>query len=170
MTLLTDRVGPATVVRDAPFPLLIATDVLDRSAEASLGADFPQYRGAGFFPYASSDCGASMNTLIAELTAPAFADQVGDLLGIERLSQYPVLVTICRALNLRHGTMHTDSRSKVASALVYLNPDWAPTHAGCLRFHERAAGSYRHFGQPAGGPAGGAPGLYRTRRPAQDRA
>jgi len=134
MTLLTDRVGPATVVRDAPFPLLIATDVLDRSAETSLGADFPQYRGAGFFPYASSDCGASMNTLVAELTAPAFADQVGDLLGIERLSQYPVLVTICRALNLRHGTMHTDSRSKVASALVYLNPDWAPTHAGCLRF------------------------------------
>ena len=75
-----------------------------------------------------------MNTLIGELTAPAFADQVGDLLGIERLSQYPVLVTICRALNLRHGTMHTDSRSKVASALVYLNPDWASTHAGCLRF------------------------------------
>ncbi len=134
MTLLTDRVAPATVVRDAPFPLLIATDVLDRGAEQALGDDFPQYRGAGFFPFASSDCGPAMNTLVGELTAPAFADSVGDLLGIERLSQYPVLVTICRALNLRHGTIHTDSLSKVASALVYLNPDWAPSHAGCLRF------------------------------------
>jgi Rps23 Pro-64 3,4-dihydroxylase Tpa1-like proline 4-hydroxylase len=75
-----------------------------------------------------------MNALVGELTAAAFADQVGHLLGIERLSQYPVLVTICRALNLRHGTIHTDSQSKVASALVYLNPDWAPAHAGCLRF------------------------------------
>jgi hypothetical protein len=134
MTLLTDRVAPATVVRDAPFPLLIATDVLDRNAEQALGDDFPHYRGAGFFPFASGDCGPSMNSLVGELTAPAFADRIGDLLGIERLSQYPVLVTICRALNLRHGTIHTDSQSKVASALVYLNPDWAPSHAGCLRF------------------------------------
>jgi hypothetical protein len=134
MTLLMDRVAPATVVREAPFPLLIARDVLDRDAEQALGADFPQYRGAGFFPFSSSDCGPAMNALVDELTAPPFADRVGDLLGIERLSQYPVLVTICRALNLRHGTIHTDSQSKVASALVYLNPDWAPSHAGCLRF------------------------------------
>jgi hypothetical protein len=134
MTLLTDRIAPASLVRDAPFPLLIATDVLDPDAEQALGADFPQYRGAGFFPFASDDCGPAMNALVGELTAPGFADRVGDLLGIERLSQYPVLVTICRALNLRHGTIHTDSQSKIASALVYLNPDWAPSHAGCLRF------------------------------------
>ncbi|MDB6162686.1 MAG: 2OG-Fe(II) oxygenase [Xanthomonadaceae bacterium] len=134
MTLLMDRVSPASVVRQAPFPLLVAERVLDPAAEQPLAGDFPRYRGAGFFPHADSDCGPAINALVRELTAPVFADQVGDLLGIERLSQYPVLVTICRALNLRHGTIHTDSQSKVASALVYLNPDWAPSHAGCLRF------------------------------------
>ena len=134
MSLLMDRIAEPAVVRDAPFPLLIANDVLDPAAETALGEDFPRYRGAGFFPYAQTDCGPSMNSLVGELTSPPFADRVGRLLGIDRLSQYPVLVTICRALNLRHGTIHTDSQSKVASALVYLNPQWVESHAGCLRF------------------------------------
>jgi hypothetical protein len=134
MSLLAGRIGPSAVVADAPFPLLIARDVLDRTAEDALAEDFPRYRGAGFFPHAEADCGPAINALVKELTAAGFADRVGDLLGIARLSQYPVLVTICRALNLRHGTIHTDSRSKVASALVYLNPQWTRSHAGCLRF------------------------------------
>ena len=40
-----------------------------------------------------------MNTLSA-IRRAGVRRPVGDLLGIERLSQYPVLVTICRALNL----------------------------------------------------------------------
>jgi hypothetical protein len=44
-----------------------------------------------------------------------------------------VLVTICSRLNKRHGTIHTDSRSKIASALLYLNEDWTPGSAGSLR-------------------------------------
>ncbi len=134
MSLLVDQIGPSTVVREAPFPLLIAQGVLDRAAEEALAEDFPRYRGAGFFPHDEADCGSTLNTLVHELTAAAFADRIGGLLGIQRLSQYPVLVTICRALNLRHGTIHLDSQSKVASALVYLNPRWTPSHAGCLRF------------------------------------
>ncbi len=134
MSLLVDRIAPPAVVREAPFPLLIAEGVLDPDAELALIHDFPAYRGAGFFPHADADCGPAINALVRELTASAFADRIGALLGIERLSQFPVLVTICRALNLRHGTIHTDSQSKIASALVYLNPDWVPTHAGCLRF------------------------------------
>lgn len=132
--LLVEPVASHAVVADAPFPLLIAHGVIDGSAAPALGADFPAYRGAGFFPHARADCGPAINTLVEDLTAPPFADRIGTLLGIERLSQYPALVTICRSLNLRHGTIHTDSRSKVASALLYLNAEWVASHAGCLRF------------------------------------
>jgi hypothetical protein len=134
MSLLLDRIAPDCVLREAPFPALVARGMLDPSAAPALGEDFPRYRGAGFFPHARGDCGPAINALVDALTAPAFADQLGSLLGIEHMSQYPPLVTICRALNLRHGTIHTDSRSKIATALVYLNPDWVPSHAGCLRF------------------------------------
>lgn len=133
-SLLIDRITPAVRVHAAPFPLLIADGLLDPDAAEALDRDFPQYRGAGFFPHADVDCGPTINALVAELSASAFADRVGEVLGIERLSGFPVLITICRALNLRHGTIHTDSMSKIASALLYLNPEWEDAHAGCLRF------------------------------------
>jgi len=113
-----------TAVRSEPFHFLIAHDL-------------PKYAGAGFFPYEEKDCGPSVNRLIAELTDPAVASAVGAKLGIDNLGQYPTLVTLCRSLNKRHGTIHTDSRSKIATALLYLNESWPDTSDGCLRFLNR---------------------------------
>ncbi len=135
MAAILDNDGMASaLVFSEPFHFLVAKDVLAADAAAALAADSPRYRGAGFFPHDVADCGPSVNALVTELIAPAFADALGARLGIERLSKYPTLVTLCRALNLRHGTIHTDSRSKVATALVYLSPDWPDISAGCLRF------------------------------------
>lgn len=139
MSLLSiDRLDRAdTVLRRQPFAFLIANGQLPESARAELAADFPRYPSAGFFPHEEADCGPSINALVGELTSPAFADAIGARLGIDGLGRYPTLVTICRALNRRHGTIHTDSRSKVATALLYLNDDWPDTSAGCLRFLAR---------------------------------
>ena len=124
-------------VRSAPFRFLIARDQLPVETAAALREDFPKYTSAGFFPYEEKDCGPSINRLIAELTQPKVASAVGATLGIENLGQYPTLVTLCRALNKRHGTIHTDSKSKVATALLYLNETWPDTSDGCFRFLER---------------------------------
>jgi len=107
---------------------------LPDEARSELDKDFPRYPSAGFFPYDPSDCGPSVNALIGNMTSPAFARAVGERLGIDDLGQYPTLVTLCRLLNKRHGTIHTDSKSKVATALIYLNTQWPDTSDGCLRF------------------------------------
>ncbi|HUH89518.1 MAG TPA: 2OG-Fe(II) oxygenase [Lysobacter sp.] len=127
-----------TLVRRQPFALLIATGQLPEYARARLEIDFPRYANAGFFPHEAKDCGPSINALVDELVSPGFADAIGRRLGIENLHQHPTLATICRSLNRRHGTIHTDSRSKVATALIYLNPSWPDTSDGCLRFLSRA--------------------------------
>ena len=126
-----------TVVCSEPFRFLIARDQLPIDAAAELQRDFPKYAGAGFFPYEEKDCGSSVNRLIAELTDPAVSSAVGIRLGIDNLGQYPTLVTLCRALNKRHGTIHTDSKSKVATALLYLNQSWPDTSDGCFRLLKR---------------------------------
>jgi hypothetical protein len=126
-----------TEVREQPFRFLIAREQLPMRAAPELENDFPKYSSAGFFPYEEKDCGPSINRLIAELTDPAVASAVGAKLGIERLGQYPTLVTLCRSLNKRHGTIHTDSKSKVATALLYLNESWPDTSDGCFRFLKR---------------------------------
>jgi len=126
-----------TQVRSEPFHFLVARDQLPEESAAELREDFPKYAGAGFFPYDAADCGPSMNRLVADLTDPAVATAVGTRLGIDNLGQYPTLVTLCRSLNKRHGTIHTDSKSKVATALLYLNESWPDTSDGCLRFLKR---------------------------------
>lgn len=123
-----------TTVQSEPFPFLVAHGQLPREAYPDLDRDFPRYASAGFFPYDAADCGSSVNTLVENLTSRAFASVIGARLGIAELADYPTLVTLCRLLNRRHGTIHTDSRSKVATALVYLNPRWPDTSEGCLRF------------------------------------
>src|SRR6185437_4448755 len=128
---------PDTLIRDEPFPFMIAHGQLPEQARAELERDFPKYSGAGFFPYDAKECGATIHALVDALTPPAFASAVGAKLGIDNLGQYPTLVTICRHLNKRHGTIHTDSKSKIATALIYLNSSWHDTSDGCLRFLNR---------------------------------
>jgi hypothetical protein len=137
-TLRRERLQKAERVTQAPFPLLLGDGILDPLDAARLEHDFPHYSGAGFFPHDRLDCGPAINRLIDELIAPEFANAVGQRLGIERLSQFPVLITLCRSLHRRHGTIHTDSRSKIASLLLYLNSDWQQGSAGCLRFLSKA--------------------------------
>ena len=116
-----------------PFSYLIATGTVDVAARSALRDGFPVSKQAGFIPHEPAACGVELNRLIAEITTPAFADALGERLGVPYMSDYPVLVSICSRLNKRHGTIHTDSRSKIASALLYLNDDWMPGSAGSLR-------------------------------------
>ena len=128
---------PRTTIRGQPFPFLTTEGQLPPEAAAELDRDFPRYDSAGFFPYTPEDCGPSINALVEAMTSPDYARAIGDRLGVEAMDRYPVLVTICHSLNKRHGTIHTDSRSKVASALLYLSPDWPHGSAGSLRFLNR---------------------------------
>lgn len=127
----------AAEVSSAPFAFLVARDQLPVDAEAALDRDFPRYPSAGFFPYRAEDCGPAVVEVVEALTSPAFAQAVGSRLGLPDLASYPPLVTICRHLNLRHGTIHTDSKSKLATALLYLSPEWPHGSAGALRFLRR---------------------------------
>ncbi|GAA5009075.1 hypothetical protein GCM10025793_19820 [Lysobacter lycopersici] len=126
--------GPDAIVAREPFRFMVAPGQLDDAHRQALVADFPRYGSAGFFPYEPADCGPALRRLIDEITAPAFAEALGRKLGIDRLGDHPAIVTLSDSVNRRHGTLHTDSRSKVATALVYFNEDWPHGSAGCLRF------------------------------------
>ena len=125
---------PTTHVSHAPFDFLVAPDVLDAGWRDALVADFPRYGSAGFFPYRDADCGPAVRALVDALRAPAFADALGERLGVHGLGARPTLVTLSDSVHRRHGTLHTDSTSKLATALLYLNPAWPHGSAGCLRF------------------------------------
>ena len=122
------------VIRSEPFPFAVVHDALPESARAMIAADFPDYQRSGFFPYQASECGPSVQRLIEEMLSPDFADTLGDLLGVPRLSQYPTIVTIRKWSKETDGRIHNDSKSKIVTALLYLNNTWPNSSAGCFRF------------------------------------
>ena len=96
-------------VHASPFHVLVAV------TREALARDFPRYPSAGFFPSKAQDCGPTIVSVVEGLTSKSFAQALGARLDLPTLADYPPLVTICRHLNLRHGTIHTDSRSKIAT-------------------------------------------------------
>ncbi|MFI2810323.1 MULTISPECIES: 2OG-Fe(II) oxygenase [Microbulbifer] len=125
------------LVRSEPFHFLVARNLLPTGMMDSVSAHFPKLKGAGYLPYEAEQCGDSVNALVARLVDHEFANALGDRLGIDNLAQYPTYVSISRTLKKRHGKIHTDGKSKVATALLYLNQDWKGRRDGCLRFLNR---------------------------------
>lgn len=126
--------GSDVQINQEQFPFFFVKDILSLDLNPRLKKDFPSMKGAGYLPYERHDCGESINTLIDQFLSPEFANAIGDNLGIPNLSQYPTYVSICQTLNKRHGTIHTDGKAKVATALLYLNDNWDTAGKGCLRF------------------------------------
>lgn len=125
---------PEAVIRSNPFPFTVVKEALPESARALIAADFPDYQRSGFFPYLPDECGPSVQRVIEEMLSPAFADTLGDLLGVAKLSQYPTIVTIRKWSKETDGRIHNDSKSKIITALLYLNDQWPNTSGGCFRF------------------------------------
>lgn len=121
------------LVAQAPFAFMVAPAQLPDSERDALLHDFPHYGSAGFFPYRAEDCGPSVRALVEELNGAAIAGAIGRRLGLPGLAGLPTIVTISDSVHRRHGTIHTDSKAKIATALLYLNESWPQTSEGCLR-------------------------------------
>lgn len=129
-----DRISAAdTLVNNDPFSFIIASNVLDSAQQTPLADEFSKYSEAGYFPLREQDRDTPVGKLVEEVTSPRIADALGEKIGVDKLSQYPTLTTLSRSINRRHGNIHTDSKSKIATALIYVNGDWNEGSKGCLR-------------------------------------
>lgn len=126
--------APDVMVRHKPFSFMAVNGMLPMTARDQLIRDFPRYQEAGFFEYDPARCGPTINALVAEIRSDEFALKLGVMLDVPELPTKPLLVHVSSRQNRRHGTIHTDSRSKLVTALFYFNADWPHGSAGCLRF------------------------------------
>jgi hypothetical protein len=105
-----------------PFSYFKA-QVLNESDLNSIRADFPAIVKPGIFPVAKLGFGPAFSALIEEMRSPAFAEAVGSKLGIE-LKDLPTMVTVRGQAQAKDGRIHTDTKDKVATCLLYLNGAW----------------------------------------------
>lgn len=118
-------------IHDKPYRHIIGEGFLQKDKISSLRQDFPAIDKPGFLTVDDMALRGSFRDLVEDLESSAMARSLSDKLGLD-LAPLPRLTTIRRLSQLKDGRIHTDSESKLATFLVYLNDDW-DEDGGCLR-------------------------------------
>ncbi|HKD21516.1 MAG TPA: 2OG-Fe(II) oxygenase [Rhizomicrobium sp.] len=110
----------AAQVEPVPFPFLIVPNFVRATARTAALADFPEVHQAGSFPLPSLSYGPSFSALVDALMSADMARLVEDKFGID-LSGRPTMATVRGRCEARDGQIHTDSKTKIVTLLLYMN-------------------------------------------------
>jgi hypothetical protein len=119
--LKVDAIASASAARE-PFPYLV-TQVLETADLDRIRADFPSIEKPGIFPLEDLKYGPVFADVIKEMQSAPFAAAVGKQLGVD-LTGLPTMITVRGQAQAKDGRIHTDTKDKVATCLLYLNGAW----------------------------------------------
>jgi SM-20-related protein len=113
----------AAKLETAPFLYVIVPGFLKQDSVRAVNATFPAISKGGSFPLHSVDDTATIKDVIAELDGAEFEDAVAEKFGVP-LSGKPKIYSLRGHLRARDGQIHTDSKDKIITVLLYLNEHW----------------------------------------------
>ena len=116
------RLESIPLVRD-PFDHVVVPEFIRALDLAAVLDDFPEIDAPGLLPLSALDYRGAFARLIEAISAPALARAFGAKFELA-LADRPLMITVRGRCRERDGAVHTDSASKVVSALLYLNRDW----------------------------------------------
>ena len=106
-----------------PFDHVIVRDFVNPQHLGAILHAFPSVPGPGSHPPASLNIGKPFAALLAELQDEAFRAAIERKFAVD-LADKPTVTTIRGELRASDGAIHTDSRSKIITVLLYLNREW----------------------------------------------
>lgn len=112
-----------TSVIEEPFEHFIANDVVDPARLEEVLADYPAVPRGGSFPLDSLQGGALFNELCAALQGEEVRAAFAEKFGVN-LDARPTTLTVRGRCRLKDGKIHTDSKTKLITVLLYLNEPW----------------------------------------------
>ncbi|HVW74683.1 MAG TPA: 2OG-Fe(II) oxygenase [Rhizomicrobium sp.] len=118
-----------------PFPFAMVPHFVKPEAMAEINADYPLVTHPGSFPLPTLKYGPAFAALIQAIQGPEFARAVEKKLGVN-LQGRPTMVTARGVSAARDGQIHTDSRTKLVTVLIYMNNAWE-AKTGRLRLLRR---------------------------------
>lgn len=112
-----------TEVAGKPFQFFATPDVLDAADLAAIETDFPDIRKPGIFPLSALAYGPAFARLIDDIRSQDMADVMAEKYGVD-LSDKPLMVTVRGQAQKKDGRIHTDTKTKFVTCLLYLNDTW----------------------------------------------
>jgi hypothetical protein len=106
-----------------PFPYIIVPGFISGPARAALGRDYPHIDKPGSFPVNDVRFGPAFGDFLTELEGPAMRAAFAEKFAID-LTDRPTMVTVRGQARAGDGRIHTDSRTKLITVLIYMNESW----------------------------------------------
>jgi len=113
----------ATPLATEPFPHLIVGGFIGKAALAAINADYPKLTSPGSFPADQVTFGPAFRALLDELEGDELREAFEEKFGLD-LSGRPTITTVRGRCDPRDGKIHTDSKSKIITVLIYMNESW----------------------------------------------
>jgi SM-20-related protein len=118
-------------VNQNPFPYLIIDNFLKNEYKEVVCKDFPNIRFPGSISLNDVKYGQTFQRLLDELHSDTLKTVIEQKFAMD-LQQRPTLITLRGRTRKRDGQIHTDTKSKLITVLLYLNPEWTSS-GGQLR-------------------------------------
>jgi hypothetical protein len=111
----------ATPKASDPFEHAIVPRFVRSEALDKIDADWPEIGKPGSFPLSEvGELKPAVKDFVAALESDAFRETIEAKFGLD-LKPHPTLITFRDRCRARDGRIHTDSKDKVVTVLVYMN-------------------------------------------------
>jgi len=106
-----------------PFQHLVVPGFVSAAGLAAINADYPKISSPGSFPTDQLTFGAAFQTLLDELEGDEFREAFEEKFALD-LAGKPTVTTVRGLCSAKDGKIHTDSKTKIITVLIYMNESW----------------------------------------------
>jgi hypothetical protein len=113
----------ATPVTREPFPYLIVPNFIRSETLEKIEADYPKVEIPGSVPLPSLTYGPNFKQFIDEIRGAEMSAIIAEKFDMD-LKCRPTTVTVRGQCRAEDGQIHTDSKTKLVTVLIYMNGKW----------------------------------------------
>lgn len=111
-------------VASEPFPHMAVSDALEPGVLEQVSRDFPSIAAPGIFTLSDIAYGGAFEKLIEAIRGAELEALIEEKFVVD-LSDKPLMITVRGHCQKKDGRIHTDSKDKLVTCLLYLNePTW----------------------------------------------
>jgi hypothetical protein len=113
----------AAKVETAPYLYTVVPGFLSADTVRQINATYPKIEKGGSYPIESLDSNMAIKAVIDELDSPAFEQLIAEKFDVA-LEGRPKMYSLRGYTRAKDGSIHTDSKDKIITVLLYLNENW----------------------------------------------
>ncbi len=113
----------AAKIETEPYEYVVVPNFLSAESLKRINETYPPINQGGSFPIESLESTMAIKEVIDELDGPAFQKLIEEKFAVD-LNERPKMYSLRGYTRGKDGQIHTDSKDKIITVLVYLNETW----------------------------------------------